>query len=291
MTASSSDKFATVNGLNLHYRDWGGSGLPIVLVHGLASTSHIWDFVAPILAGAYRVVALDQRGHGQSDKPDDGYDFHTVTTDLRDFIDLLGFERPIVAGHSWGAQVALTLAHLFPEKVRGICFVDGGFMEISSRPDMTPEKARELLAPPDLSHFTIDQFREMVRTRDWGFEFRPGLEEIVTANFDVQPDRTIRPRLSHANHFKIIDSLWDHRPSEIFPTLDSPVLIMPARRDGDDDAPDWRAQREEAVARAESLLRRGKTVWLEDSVHDVPLQRPELVAQTIADHIENGFFD
>ena len=56
------DEWVTVDGLSFHYRDWGGSGRPLMLLHGLASTCHIWDMVAPILAQDYSVIALDQRG-------------------------------------------------------------------------------------------------------------------------------------------------------------------------------------------------------------------------------------
>ena len=76
------DKFAAVNGMQFHYVDWSGEGRPIVLLHGLASNSRIWDMVAPILNLRYRVVALDQRGHGDTDKPDHGYEFASVIDDL-----------------------------------------------------------------------------------------------------------------------------------------------------------------------------------------------------------------
>ena len=76
------DEWLTIGGLSFHYRDWGGFGQEIVLLHGLASTCHIWDLVAPLLAQDYRVVAMDQRGHGASAKPEEGYDFATVSRDL-----------------------------------------------------------------------------------------------------------------------------------------------------------------------------------------------------------------
>ena len=69
------DEWVTVDGLSFHYRDWGGSGQPLLLLHGLASTCHIWDMVAPILAENHAVIALDQRGHGESAKPHHGFDF------------------------------------------------------------------------------------------------------------------------------------------------------------------------------------------------------------------------
>ena len=82
------DGWLTVNGLSFHYLDWGGSGQPLLLLHGLASTCHIWDMVAPILAQDHRVVALDQRGHGETDKPNSGFEFASVTQDILGVMDL-----------------------------------------------------------------------------------------------------------------------------------------------------------------------------------------------------------
>src|SRR5262245_276193 len=98
------------NRLSLHYRDWGGEGRPIVLLHGLASNARIWDLVAPRLTGAGRVIAINQRGHGGSDRPEDGYAFEDVTADLAGAINALGLEKPIIVGHSWGANVAVCFA-------------------------------------------------------------------------------------------------------------------------------------------------------------------------------------
>ena len=80
------ERTATLNSLTLYYRDWGGSGKSIILLHGLASNSRIWDLVAPILASNSSVIAIDQRGHGKSDKPQGGYDFNSVTDDIAQFI-------------------------------------------------------------------------------------------------------------------------------------------------------------------------------------------------------------
>src|SRR5947208_7272687 len=79
-------------GLQLAYREWGGEGHPILLVHGLASSYRIWDFVGPRLARRFRVIALDQRGHGRSDRPEASFEFATYVADLREFMDLLGLD-------------------------------------------------------------------------------------------------------------------------------------------------------------------------------------------------------
>ena len=76
------DEWIDAGGLSFHCRDWGGSGQPILLLHGLASTCHIWDQAAPILARSFAVVDMDLRGHGESAKPDHGYDFASVSGDV-----------------------------------------------------------------------------------------------------------------------------------------------------------------------------------------------------------------
>src|SRR5690349_20035850 len=94
-----------VNGLEIHSREWlserrTADAGTIVLVHGLGSTSHIWDLAPPLLADQFRVLGIDQRGHGESGQPDDGYDFVSVTGDLAGWLNARGITEPVVAvGH------------------------------------------------------------------------------------------------------------------------------------------------------------------------------------------------
>ena len=284
------DCYVHLRDLPFHYRDWGGDGRPVLLLHGLASTCHIWDLVAPLLAADFRVVALDQRGHGLSAQVEDGFDFATVAGDAAALISTLGWERPVIVGHSWGADVALELAAARPELTSGLIFVDGGTIEPSARPGWTLEQAREDMAPPIFTGFTPQMMRERVMS---GGRFGPNppetVVEAVLANFRVLYDGTIQANLRRENHLRIIDALWDHRPSQLYSTLRCPVLMLPARQ-STPDAHDRRFRREESIAKAASLLPVSKTVWLEDSIHDVPLQRPKLVAMTISEHIQGGFF-
>ena len=283
------DAHTSVNGNSFHYRDWGGEGQPVVLVHGLASNCRIWDLVAPILSQRFRVVAIDQRGHGESFKPDTGYDFATVTTDLRDFLGVLDIDNPVIVGHSWGGDVALEYAINYPKTARGLCFVDGGTIDISSQPGATLEAAKERMAPPLWTGVTFDAFRSRIRSRRIGGDDTPAIEQIVLANFDINDDGTIASRLTRENHFRIIEALWEHKPFDLYPRVDCPVLLMPCRQNNPrPESRRWR--REESIARAQKLLPISKTVWMEDSIHDVPLQRPALVADTIVGHIEDGFF-
>ena len=289
MSHSPTEQIVAVNGNSFYYRDWGGSGQAVVLLHGLASNCRIWDLVAPILSRQIRTLALDQRGHGRSFKPDTGYDFSTVVSDLDGFISAVGIENPVLVGHSWGGDVALEYAVANPGKVKGLCFVDGGTIEISARPNWTLEDAKHEMAPPVWKGVTLEAFRARLRSRSIAMD-DDRVEQIVLANFRTLDDGTITSRLSRDNHFKIIEALWDHKPSELYPRVECPVLVMPARQRNGEPSPTRRFWREQAIARAESLLPRSKTVWMEDSIHDVPLQRPSLVASTIAEHIVGGYF-
>ena len=283
------DKRVTVNGLDFHYRDWGGSGRSLVLLHGLASTCHIWDLVAPILSEDYSVVALDQRGHGESAKPEGGYDFASVANDLLGFIQGMGLDRPIIVGHSWGGDVALEFSVAYPSAASGLCFVDGGMVEPSARyPSL--EEARVQMAPPVLTGMTVDQFLERIRNGNQARMMTPRVEEAILANFAVLEDNTIRPQLSRENHIRIIEALWEHHPPQLYPRLECPVLLLPARQRSNPTAMERQEGKEDGVAAAAGSMQRSKVVWLEDSIHDVPLQRPELVASVIREHIQEGFF-
>ena len=289
--ATPTDRFVSVRELRLHYRDWGGSGRPVVLIHGLASTCHIWDLVAPLLARNLAVVAVDQRGHGDSDKPDHGYDFATVAADLQGFVEVLGIDRPVIIGHSWGGNVALEHAVTYPAVPRGLGLIDGGTIEISGAAGMTLERAREQMAPPDFAGRTVEELTELARGRDWGFELTPEIERIVMANFEVLEDRTVRAKFHRVNHMAVIDAFWEHKPSSMYERVRCPVLLMPTRQVGEQLPADWQDSREKSVIGAGRLLPTSETVWLDDSVHDAPLHRSQLVADTIAGHFQAGFFD
>ena len=291
MSESLCDQTVTLNGLSFHYRDWGGVGQPIVLLHGLASTSHIWDMVAPILVNNYRVVALDQRGHGESDTPDHGYDFPTVVSDMYAFIHSLDFNKPLVFGHSWGGDVALEYAVAHQGEVKGLGFVDGGTINIAGRPGNTLEQAMIDMAPPMWEGMTFDKLEERAKTWRPPSMLSPQHIEILRSNFRQQDDDTITSRLSRANHLRIIEALWNHSPPDLYKQLICPVLLMPARQKDSDSVADRRTRKEASIAEASKLIPNSMTVWMEDSVHDVPIQRPELVAGVITEHIENGFFD
>ena len=273
------DDYVTIKDLRLHYRDWGGQGSPILLLHGLASHSGIWDLTAPLLAAQQRVVALDLRGHGASGKPDHGYDFETVAKDVMQFWSALGLRQPILVGHSWGGNVALQCAVAYPHQVSRLVMVDGGFIEPSSIPHWTWQRAKVELAPPDFGQVTIKQVTDRIRKGNLAPYMNPEIERILASNFYQTPEGFANPNLTRENHMKIVRALWDHKPSTLFPNVRCPTLVLPARK------PDTNQSKGEIqtalVSRAETLLPRGHVIWMEDTIHDIPLQRPRDLAQVI----------
>ena len=166
----------------------------------------------------------------RSAKPDHGYDFASVASDLLGFIQALGLDRPIIAGHSWGGDVALEFAVAYPPAASGLCFVDGGMVEPSAR-YQSLEEARVQMAPPVLTGMTVDHFLERIRNGNQARMMTPRVEKAVLANFAVQEDNTIRPQLSRENHIRIIEALWDHHPPQLYPRF-AMSGANPARPDG-----------------------------------------------------------
>jgi pimeloyl-ACP methyl ester carboxylesterase len=277
------DMFISAGGLRLHVRDWGGpaDAGPLLLVHGLASNARIWDLLAPLLAREFRVAALDQRGHGLSDKSADGYDFAAVTRDLAQAIGALGWERPLVVGHSWGANVTLQLAADYPALPSGIVLVDGGTSELAAA--MSLEQALERLAPPRLAGTPRVTFIERVRSHWADGPWSQAIEDAIMGNFAVNEQDRIAPHLTYENHLKIVRALWEQRPTQLFPRVDCAALLVPAEAPPSDErAAEWMEFKRRSVAQAEAAIPNVKVAWARDSMHDVQLHHPEWLAGEIA---------
>src|SRR6266404_3276446 len=83
-------RFVTLGGLPFHYVDWGGDGRVMVLIHGTGFHAYVWKPVAQAFADTHHVLALDQRGHGDSAKPDAGYEWERFAEDLERFLEAVG---------------------------------------------------------------------------------------------------------------------------------------------------------------------------------------------------------
>lgn len=265
--------------LSVVVRGLDGPLLPVLLVHGLASNARLWDGVSDWLAGTgHPVAAVDQRGHGRSSKPEDGYDFATITSDLVAVVDALGWagRAPVVAGQSWGANVVLDLAANRPGVAGSVVLVDGGTIELASRFADWPT-AKSALTPPPLAGLAYRDFEKMMRVHhpDWPDTGVAG----TMANMEVLADGTIRPWLSLRNHMQILRHLWEHRPRDLYARVGVPALLVMA---DDRASPRWMGGKRDEVAAALKELHEGRVEWIEGD-HDLHAQYPERVGGLIHD--------
>ena len=122
-TVTIEDRFASVNGVRLHYL-MAGKGEPVILLHGYAQNSHMWRPLIVELAKSRLVIAPDLRGFGQSSKPDSGYDKKTMAQDVHDLAMSLGLKRASIVGHDIGLMVAYAYAAQYPTEVDRIVLMD-----------------------------------------------------------------------------------------------------------------------------------------------------------------------
>src|ERR1700719_1929611 len=141
------DHHVIVGALRLHYLDWGGSGTPILFLHGGGLNAHTWDCVAVMLRERYRCIALDQRGHGDSEwSPVVDYRFAAHVGDIEGFIEATRLERPILVGQSMGGLNSISYATRHSDQMRGMVIVDVG-REVSSS---AAERIRAFASTPEL---------------------------------------------------------------------------------------------------------------------------------------------
>lgn len=266
-------------GVRLAATRWPGPGTPVVLLHGLASQRRFWNLVTPHLVGGPgggpAVLALDQRGHGDSDRPDGGYDLSTVAADLAQALDALGWSRAVVVGHSWGAAVAATFAAAQPERTLALVALDGGF--VSPPPGIDRAGARQRLEPPRLA-LPPDQLVDMLRARSPAGGWTEEVAAAVLPIFAVGEDGLARARLPFDTHMAIVDTLLDYDAAATLARVRCPTWLVSCEPAGEPD--DFARHKAAALDGLAAGGRRRLLRWF-GAVHDVPLQWPALVAGLI----------
>ncbi|MEJ2447997.1 MAG: alpha/beta hydrolase [Anaerolineales bacterium] len=266
-------------GIKIHLRQWLPKHHPdshlrsYLLLHGLSSNARTWDQVAERLCTAgHQVAAIDQRGHGLSEKPDSGYDFATVTRDLQQVIQQLAWDDPVLVGQSWGGNVLLEHAARYPGTAREYIFVDGGFLNLGDRGSW--EQIKVELRPPDLAGMPLKLITEHIRSAhpDWSEEGIQG----TLGNFEVLPDQTVKPWLTLEHHLEILKAMYDQDPPALYPKIKEPILICAA----DDGGARMPVKREQVKAAADGL-KKAEVIWFPNAAHDIHVDQPEQLTKAI----------
>ncbi len=123
-TSPHTEHFVQVNGVKLHYLEWGGKGELLLFLTGYGAPAHVFDSLAPQFTGTFRVVALTRRGRAPSEAPVSGYSLETLTSDVLGLLDTLKAGRVHLAVHSFAGAEATQLATLHPDRVASIVYLD-----------------------------------------------------------------------------------------------------------------------------------------------------------------------
>jgi len=250
------------------------TGRDVLLTHGLASNQRLWFGAAEALAAkGHRVVTFDQRGHGQSSKPDNGYDMATVADDLALLVEALDLDQPLIGGQSWGGNVVLEAAHRHGANISGAVLVDGGFLQLRRQfPDW--DDCARALAPPPLLGMPLAEITSWVESSaaDWPEAGR----QATLANFEARSDGTIAPWLTFERHMTVLRGLWEHDPAAIYAEVETPVLIIAAS-----DSAEAHARKSPIVDEAVAALPDASVHWFDPAHHDVHAQHPDAVADVL----------
>lgn len=262
------DAVMTVDGVRLHYREWGDQAAPpLILVHGLSGHARSWDTFASAMTDRFRVLALDVRGHGESDHPGD-YQLDRLVAELGGFVDALGLDRCALLGLSMGGTMAFVYAARHPERVERLVTVDVG-PDVGRAPGLEQWLAF-FKAAPDLSYAEPEEAVRLTRERNP----RPPAEHLrrlVLANLVQRADGRWAYRFDAAHFPTYLESvltaeaeaaLWALLPRVTCPTLlvhgtESDVLLAGT------------------VERMRSAITRCQVVEVAQAGHLVPIDNPD----------------
>jgi pimeloyl-ACP methyl ester carboxylesterase len=246
--------------MRFHYLEWGAPDAPpVVLLHGGHQSAHSWDLVSLHLAQHYRVLALDQRGHGDSEWARDvEYSNHTMSLDAEAFIAAMGLERPVLIGHSMGGRNALLLAYRNAALLRGLVIVDVG-------PELS-DKGRQAIAGFVRENQEFDDLEHFVRSVREYDPYRPRehIERTVKYNMLQRADGKFvskcdsNPRRLGLMHGR---GLQDNLTLEDVRGIDLPVLLVRGANST--------ILEPEAAERFAAALPQGRLVTVPDCGHNV----------------------
>lgn len=151
-----------VEGVRLHYLDWGGTGGTLLFIAGTGDTAHAFDALAPHFTDHFHVLALTRRGFGESDKPPTGYDIPTLTEDVRGFLDGRNIDQVDIVCHSAGGDEATLFASTYPQRTGKLIYLEAAYdrssvAALQSADPMGPDVPRSI--EQELHWKGMDEFK------------------------------------------------------------------------------------------------------------------------------------
>lgn len=186
------DRFLTINGLNIHFREWGVPQLPpLIILHGFDAHSRSWDHVAAALSDRYHMIVPDIRGNGESSWATE-YSWQWFMADTLGLMDALGIRQAVLCGHSMGGRTSYMLASRYPERVTKLIIVEAVPDDPKIRNDDPPLEIFESLedavavaykrqphADKDTLRHEVEHGLKQLEDGKWGKRLDPALYTAV----------------------------------------------------------------------------------------------------------------
>jgi pimeloyl-ACP methyl ester carboxylesterase len=277
------DEFIEANGLRFHYREWGDTRTKhaLILLHGYAETSEVWNDMAVDLAREFRVIAIDQRGYGQSSRvPDHDYSRSRQIEDLEAIIEQLGLRSVTLVGHSMGGANAICYASEHPEMVTALIVIETAPEVLRSG----IETVRRLMATgeefssleqaveafrPYLPYASVEQLERRVRA-----SFTVNDDGMYIWDFDPAfRDPSVRPPDPDPGQRRVAD-LWDYADRIQCPTM----IVRGAETD---------MLTPEAIQRLHRRIAGSRVSLIEDAGHHVPTDQPASLALNVREFLQS----
>ncbi len=221
------DRFVQVNHIQLHYLDMTGGEPPLILLPGLTANAHSFDgLIQAGLSPRFRVLALDLRGRGLSDKPATGYSMAEHAADVIGLLDSAGINQAVICGHSFGGLLAIYLAAHYPDRVSRLVIIDSATLLINPRTRALIQPSLDRLGKvmPSWEAY-LAAMKQAPFFRDW---WDPTIESYFRADVQINEDGTVQARSRPENIAEASDKAgaedWDRHLAAI----GQPALLLRA---------------------------------------------------------------
>ena len=215
------------DGVEMQLTVWERMAETILCVHGISANCRCWDTMVEALAPRYRIIAMDLRGRGLSEKPPAGYSIAHHCRDIRVLLENLGVERAVIMGHSLGALIALAFGAQYPEKVESLILLDGGGK-------LSAEQTKKVFAgiQPTLDRLgkvfpSSEAYLDLMKKNPLLQPWSQALETYYLYEIE-EVEGGVRSRVQPEHIKEEAENLGNLDVAEFYPQIKCPVLILRA---------------------------------------------------------------
>jgi pimeloyl-ACP methyl ester carboxylesterase len=270
--------FVQAGAIRLHYLEWPGPGSPLVLSPGTGLPAAVWEPFAREIPD-HRRLAIDHRGHGDSDKPATGYDTVTLRDDLKRALEALGLVRPYGVGHSLGAVVMAAVEATYPGTFARLVLFDPalgppGSQDFADRAREIAERTRKKRAVWPSRAALYQSYRHRDIFADWQED---AFAAYLAAGTELTPDGQVRLKCPPELEAQVFAAHPAHDHWADLARLDLPVLLV---RGGA-----THVLSDELAARFRQQVRHAQEIVLPGAGHFLPMSHPVEAARIVCDFL------